>query len=107
LPIALLRNTLKQNLHQMAAVREITLNRQNLDSLVHDAEHLYEGRLRAQLETSHPNYFVAIEPESGDYFLGRTLSDALGAARDAHPDRLSHAMRVGHKAALHFGISLR
>ena len=80
---------------------------QSLESLVHRAQQLYEEKLRAQLEASHPDEFVAIEPESGDYFLGRTLSEAFGAARDAHPDRLSHTMRVGHKAALHFGISLR
>ncbi|MEX0612347.1 MAG: hypothetical protein WD738_09430 [Pirellulales bacterium] len=80
---------------------------QNLDELVRNAEHLYEEKLRAQLEHNHPDEFVAIEPVSGDFFLGRTLSEALGAARDAHPDRLSHAVRVGHKAALHFGVSLR
>jgi len=79
----------------------------NLDELVLGAERFYEEKLRLQLEATHPDEFVAVEPESGDYFLGRTLSEALGAARDAHPDRLSHAMRVGHKAALHFGVNLR
>jgi len=79
----------------------------NLDDLVYSAEQLYEQKLRAQLEQAHPDEFVAIEPISGDFFLGNTLSEAVGAARDAHPDRLSHAMRVGHKAALHFGVNLR
>jgi hypothetical protein len=83
------------------------MNPKNLDKLVHSAERLYEQKLRAQLEEAHPDEFVAVEPISGDFFLGKTLSEALGAARDAHPDRLSHAMRVGHKAALHFGVSLR
>jgi hypothetical protein len=79
----------------------------DLDDLVRRAEQLYEKKLRAQLEATHLDQFVAIEPVSGDYFLGRTLSEAMGAAHDAHPDRLSHAMRVGHQAALHFGVSLR
>jgi hypothetical protein len=79
----------------------------DLDKLVRDAEQLYESRLRAQLEPTHRDEFVAIEPESGDFFLGRTLSEAIGAARKAHPDRLAHAMRVGHAAALHFGVSAR
>jgi hypothetical protein len=82
-------------------------NQHVLDELVRAAEALYDSKLRVLLERSHLDEFVAIEPMSGDYFLGRTLSEALGAARDAHPDRLSHAMRVGHKAALHFGITLR
>ena len=83
------------------------MSSQNLDELVRSAEQLYEEKLRAQLEDAYPDEFVAVEPLSGDFFLGKTLSEALGAARDAHPDRLSHAMRVGHKAALHFGVSLR
>jgi hypothetical protein len=80
---------------------------QNLHELVRSAEQLYDDKLRIQLEGTHPDEFVAIEPVSGDFFLGRTLSEAMGAARDAHPDRLSHAMRVGHKAALHFGANYR
>jgi hypothetical protein len=81
--------------------------RQSLDELVRSAEHLYERKLQAELEQTHPDEFVAIEPVSGDFFLGKTLSEAQGAARDAHPDRLSHVMRVGHRAAVHFGVSLR
>jgi hypothetical protein len=80
---------------------------QNLENLVRSAEQLYEQSLRVQLEQTHLNEFVAVEPVSGDYFLGKTLSEAQGAARDAHPGRLSHAMRIGHTAALHFGVSLR
>jgi len=80
---------------------------QYFDTLVQNAERLYAEKLQAQLEKTHPDKFVAVEPISGDYFLGRTLSEAIGAAHDAHPDRLSHAMRVGHPAALHFGVSLR
>lgn len=76
---------------------------QDADKIAREAERIYEQRLRDQIERSHRDEFVAIEPLSGDYFLGRTLSEAIGAARKAHPDRLSHAIRVGHKPALHFG----
>jgi len=72
--------------------------------LAKQAEQYYDRVLRARLEPEHRNEFVAVEPISGDYFLGQTLSEAIGAARDAYPDRLSHALRIGHKAALHFGI---
>ena len=77
------------------------------ENVARRAESLYEQRLRRQLEQSHLDEFIAIEPVSGDYFLGRTLSEAIGAARKAHPDRLSHAVRIGHKAAVHFGASLQ
>lgn len=71
------------------------------------AEEIYATRWQASLERDHMNDFIAIEPESGDYFLGKTLSEAIGAARRAYPHRLAHAMRVGHKAALHFGVQLQ
>ena len=67
------------------------------------AEQIYQERLRANLERTHLNSFVAIEPESGTFFLGRTLSEASAAASDAHPDRRCCVLRVGHPVALHIG----
>ena len=81
------------------------MDSKELDQLIHTAKELYEKKLRSVLEKSHLHDFAAVEPVSGDYFLGKTLSEAMGAARRAHPDRLSHVMRVGHEAALHFGAS--
>ena len=72
-----------------------------------DARKIYEEHLRDTLERSHMDQFVAIEPISGDYFTGQTLSDAIGASRRKYPDRLAHAMRVGHRAAVHFGLHLQ
>jgi len=71
--------------------------------LIERAERLYEERLKAKLEPAHLHEFVAIEPESGDYFLGPTLSEASAACRAVHPDRRAHIMRIGHKAAVHMG----
>lgn len=69
------------------------------------ARKIYES-LRPELEASHQDAFVAIEPISGEHFLGNTLSDAIGGARRAHPDRLAHAFRVGHRATVHFGMQI-
>lgn len=79
----------------------------DVDEFVRKAEAIYSTRLRPILEPHHVDEFVAIEPESGDYFLGKTLSDAMGAARRSHPNRLAHAMRIGHRAAVHFGVHMR
>ena len=78
-----------------------------VEEFVQRAENVYATQLRAILEREHADEFVAIEPESAEYFLGKTLSEAMGAARRAYPDRLAHAMRVGHKAALHYGMHLQ
>lgn len=74
-----------------------------LQKLAETGQRIYESRLRSELERTHPNAFVAIEPESGDYFLGKTLTDAMAAARKAHPTHKAFAIRVGHKCAIEIG----
>jgi hypothetical protein len=69
------------------------------------ASAIYEQKLRKRLEATNPNDFVAIEPESGDYFLGKTLSEAIQAARAAHPTRLPLALRLGHKSTVELGVA--
>ena len=49
---------------------------QNRDvaDLVQKAEAIYDSRLQGILEPCHDHEFVAIEPESGEYFLGKSLT---------------------------------
>jgi hypothetical protein len=68
------------------------------------AKQVYEERLRQRLEASDHGRFVCIEPESGDFYLGDTIDEAVNQAIDAHPDCLTHTLRIGHKAALHIGV---
>jgi hypothetical protein len=65
---------------------------------------IYQRQLRGRLEASNPDDFVAIEPESGDFYLGKTLSEAIQAARAAHPGRLPFVLRVGHQATVELGV---
>jgi hypothetical protein len=73
-------------------------------SVADKAQRLYDEVLKEELEIAHMDSFCAIEPESGDYFLGKTFSEAMGAARKAHPDRPPYCVRIGHRAALHLGV---
>jgi hypothetical protein len=68
------------------------------------AKQIYEERLRERLESSDHGRFVCIEPESSDFFLGDSFDEAVNQAIDAHPDCLTHTLRVGHVAALHIGV---
>ena len=77
---------------------------QKTEDVVRRATQLYEEQLREKLEATNMNDFVAIEPESGQYFFGKTLSEAIQAARSVYPERLAFAMRVGHSAAVHIGV---
>lgn len=79
----------------------------DVEQFVRRAEEIYATRLQSVLEPGHVDEFVAIEPVSGDYFLGTTLTEATRAVRQSCPDRWTHAMRVGHRAALHFGTQVR
>jgi hypothetical protein len=61
---------------------------------------IYDEQLRERLEREHTNEFVAIEPDSGSYFLGDTLSEAIQRARRAFPDRLVFAQRIATKFSI-------
>jgi hypothetical protein len=71
------------------------------------AKQLYADRLQSRLEEEHFGRFLAIEPDSGDYFLGDTFDEAVKLARNKHPSRLSHTIRIGHAAAFHLGVLQR
>ncbi|MEM1226868.1 MAG: hypothetical protein AAGJ40_14310 [Planctomycetota bacterium] len=79
----------------------------NQESVAEAAKRIYDEKLREPLEQAHHDEFVAIEPISGEYFLAPTLSAAIGASRSKYPDRLAHALRVGHRATVHFGMQTR
>ena len=72
-------------------------------SIIDRANRIYADRLQLDLERDHFNRFVAIEPESGEFFLGDTLDEAVQSAVQKYPSRRSFTIRIGHRAALHIG----
>jgi hypothetical protein len=56
-------------------------------------------QLASILEPSHVGEFVAVEPDSGQYFLGDTASEALVAAHAAMPNNLFYLTCVGRATA--------
>ena len=69
------------------------------DDLVERGQSTYRQSLAAILEPTHIGEFVAVEPDSGRYFLGSTASQALVAARHAMPNNLFYLTRVGRETA--------
>ncbi|MBW4598356.1 MAG: hypothetical protein KME29_01770 [Calothrix sp. FI2-JRJ7] len=56
----------------------------------------YIARARAIYDTlldkligNHPNWYITIEPDSGDYFLDADKDSAKQSARQKHPSRLT------------------
>jgi hypothetical protein len=74
-----------------------------IEALAAMARLLYEQRLKATLERERRGEFVAIEPTSGDYFLGRTMGEASDRALASHPDRLHHVLRIGYPVTVEIG----
>jgi hypothetical protein len=68
--------------------------------VIERAKRIYAEQLKTVLESQHLNRFVAIEPDSGEYFLADTFDEAVKSARAKYPSRLSHTIRIGHRAAL-------
>jgi hypothetical protein len=77
---------------------------ENLKRVAVKAKQLYQEKFRTELEESNRGNFVCIEPESGNYFLGRTFDDAVNRAIDVFPVRMTYTLRVGHNAALQLGV---
>ena len=73
------------------------------DEIVRRATEFYESELRQTLEQEHRDEFIAIEPISRTYYLGRTMVEATRQARAMFPGRRSYLMRVGHASAMQIG----
>ena len=70
-------------------------------SVIERAKRIYSEQLQTVLEPQHMDRFVAIEPESGEYFLGDTFDEAVKSARAKQPSRLSHTIWIGHRVVFH------
>lgn len=71
--------------------------------LAERGQKFYQEKLQALLEPEQIGKFVAIEPETGQYFVGETDRDALWAGRAALPDKLFFLVRIGYEAAHKIG----
>jgi hypothetical protein len=68
---------------------------EKLQRVVEEGERFYTAHLRALLEPKHMGKFVAIEPQTGRYFIGKNGSEALTSARNAMPESVFYLKRVG------------
>ena len=78
-----------------------------LAEVVRRGQQLYAERLRPVLEPGQDGRFIAIEPDSGDYFLGDTALEAIKALRRTYPDQLACLLRVGYPAVAEIGFGSR
>ena len=72
--------------------------------IVDEDDHVDKGKgiyakIKDKLEPTHKGEFIAIEVDSGDYFLEKTPQEADGKATEKYPDKVFYLARVGYRAA--------
>jgi hypothetical protein len=60
------------------------------------AEAIYRKKLKSKLEEKYKGRIVAIDVESGDYFLGKTVLEAIEKGRSKYPGKIFYAVRIGY-----------
>jgi len=63
------------------------------------AVEIYERKLKKKLEPKYKGKMIAIEVDSGKYFMGDDLREASQKATAAFPDKIFYFKRVGFKTA--------
>ena len=70
----------------------------NKERLVAQGEALYQQRLKDRLEPTYNGQIAAIEVESEDFFVGKSVVDTGKQARFHHPDKLFYFRKIGFSA---------
>ena len=71
--------------------------------LVARGKKFYQDKLKALLEPSQTGQFVALEPDTEQYFVAADAVDALLAGRAKMPDKLFFLVRIGYPTAHKMG----
>jgi len=64
------------------------------DSIARRGEAIYQ-KIKTEMESNHKGEFLAIDPESGDYYRAKTSLEATLNGRKEHPDTVFYIIRIG------------
>ncbi|MDZ8068075.1 MAG: hypothetical protein RMY64_21005 [Nostoc sp. DedQUE08] len=56
-------------------------------------------RVKSELIETHYNWFVAVEPDSGEYFVDKDLEVVSLRCRKQHPGKIHYAFRINESGA--------
>ncbi|MDA2919697.1 hypothetical protein MYX76_09445 [Desulfobacterota bacterium AH_259_B03_O07] len=73
-------------------------NSKRIKVLAQEGETIYQSRLKKKLEVKHRGEIIAIDVDSGKYFMGKTVLEAVEKGRQKYPNKLFHVIRVGYPA---------
>ncbi|RUT05186.1 hypothetical protein DSM106972_040070 [Dulcicalothrix desertica PCC 7102] len=56
-------------------------------------------KVKAELIETHYNWYMSVEPDSGEYFIDKNLEVASLQCREKHPGKLHYAFRINETGA--------
>jgi hypothetical protein len=56
-------------------------------------------KVKAQLIETHYNWYVAVEPDSGEYFIDKDLEAAWHKCNEKYPGKIHHTFRINKTGA--------
>ncbi len=94
--------TLKQRRQISRKAKSKRLSKKDTEAmrLCKRGDKLYQTKLKMILEPDYIGMFAAIEPDSGDYFLGKRMVEAVLKAEEKHPNKLFFIVRIGFPTAV-------
>ena len=66
-------------------------------------EALYQEKIKPLVDPLHYGKFVVIDVETGDYEIGKRMTDASKILRERRPESITYGVRVGFLAAYRMG----
>ena len=67
------------------------------------ARRVYDERLKTDLEAEHFGEVIAVEPESGEYVLGKDFMAVSQSCRQKFSGKLTYTFRIGGGGAVKIG----
>lgn len=74
----------------------------NQEELAKKGKKFYYENLKDKLELDHKGEIVAINHETGDYFIGKTVLDAVKKGRQKYPNAVFYSIKIGYPAVVKF-----
>ena len=73
-------------------------NSKSIRVLAQVGEKIYKSCLKRKLERKHRGKIIAIDGDSGEYFMGENVLEAVEKGRQKYPNKVFHVIRVGYPA---------
>ena len=66
---------------------------------------IYREKIRPLVHPQHKGKLLVLDLETGDYEMDDDSAQARERLEERHPEGFTHTVRVGFRAAFHFGAS--